>query len=284
MNHKLTVAFSPCPNDTFMFHAWVEGLINMQGHQFKIRMADVEELNQSAMKQEADITKLSFAAFAHLADRYELLTSGAALGHQCGPLLVSKHNFKWEELPQLKIVIPGKFTTANLLLTMFAPDVKNKKELLFSDIENEVLTEKADAGLVIHESRFTYHLRGLKKIADLGELWEHKYKCPLPLGCIAVKKSLPPEGKMQLNKLMHDSVVYAMKNPKASADFIRHHAQDMNEKVQQQHIALYVNQWSLNLGVMGKMAIRKLLEAGVVAELLPKAEVVFVDELKNLVN
>jgi len=284
MKHALTLAFSPCPNDTFMFHAWVEGLINMQGHQFKIRMADVEELNQSAMKQEADITKLSFAAFAHLADRYELLTSGAALGHQCGPLLVSKHNFKWEELPQLKIVIPGKFTTANLLLTMFAPDVKNKKELLFSDIENEVLTEKADAGLVIHESRFTYHLRGLKKIADLGELWEHKYKCPLPLGCIAVKKSLPPEVKMQLNKLMHDSVVYAMKNPKASAHFIGQHAQEMDLSVQQQHISLYVNQWSKELGETGKMAIRKLLEAGVVAELLPKAEVVFVDELKNLVN
>ncbi|HNL35433.1 MAG TPA: 1,4-dihydroxy-6-naphthoate synthase [Bacteroidia bacterium] len=284
MKHALTLAFSPCPNDTFMFHAWVEGLINMQGHQFKIRMADVEELNQSAMKQEADITKLSFAAFAHLADRYELLTSGAALGHQCGPLLVSKHNFKWEELPQLKIVIPGKFTTANLLLTMFAPDVKNKKELLFSDIENEVLTEKADAGLVIHESRFTYHLRGLKKIADLGELWEHKYKCPLPLGCIAVKKSLPPEVKMQLNKLMHDSVVYAMKNPKASAHFIGQHAQEMDISVQQQHISLYVNQWSKELGETGKMAIRKLLAEGEIAGLLPKAEAVFVDELKNLVN
>ncbi len=284
MKHALTLAFSPCPNDTFMFHAWVEGLINMQGHQFKIRMADVEELNQSAMKQEADITKLSFAAFAHLADKYELLTSGAALGHQCGPLLVSKHNFKWEELPQLKIVIPGKFTTANLLLTMFAPDVKNKKELLFSDIENEVLTEKADAGLVIHESRFTYHLRGLKKIADLGELWEHKYKCPLPLGCIAVKKSLPPEVKMQLNKLMHDSVVYAMKNPKASAHFIGQHAQEMDISVQQQHISLYVNQWSKELGETGKMAIRKLLAEGEIAGLLPKAEAVFVDELKNLVN
>lgn len=284
MKHALTLAFSPCPNDTFMFHAWVEGLINMQGHQFNITMADVEELNQSAMKQEADITKLSFAAFAHLADRYELLTSGAALGHQCGPLLVSKHNFKWEELPQLKIVIPGKFTTANLLLTMFAPDVKNKKELLFSDIENEVLTEKADAGLVIHESRFTYHLRGLKKIADLGELWETKYKCPLPLGCIAVKKSLPPEVKMQLNKLMHDSVVYAMKNPKASAHFIGQHAQEMDISVQQQHISLYVNQWSKELGETGKMAIRKLLAEGEIAGLLPKAEAVFVDELKNLVN
>ena len=284
MKHALTLAFSPCPNDTFMFHAWVEGLINMQGHQFNITMADVEELNQSALKEEADITKLSFAAFAHLADKYELLTSGAALGHQCGPLLVSKHNFKWEELPQLKIVIPGKFTTANLLLTMFAPDVKNKKELLFSDIENEVLTEKADAGLVIHESRFTYHLRGLKKIADLGELWETKYKCPLPLGCIAVKKSLPPEVKMQLNKLMHDSVVYAMKNPKASAHFIGQHAQEMDISVQQQHISLYVNQWSKELGETGKMAIRKLLAEGEIAGLLPKAEAVFVDELKNLVN
>ena len=115
MNHKLTVAFSPCPNDTFMFHAWVNGLIDTQGHQFQIKLADVEALNQSAFKEEADITKLSFSAFAHVADRYELLTSGAALGHNCGPLLVSKHNFKWEELPQLKIVIPGKYTTANLL-------------------------------------------------------------------------------------------------------------------------------------------------------------------------
>lgn len=284
MKHALTLAFSPCPNDTFMFHAWVEGLINTQGHQFKIKMADVEELNQSALKEEADITKLSFAAFAHLADKYELLTSGAALGHQCGPLLVSKHNFKWEDLPQLKVVIPGKYTTANLLLTMFAPDVKNKKELLFSDIENEVLTEKADAGLVIHESRFTYHLRGLKKIADLGELWETKYKCPLPLGCIAVKKSLPPEVKIQLNKLMHDSVVYAMENPKASAHFIGQHAQEMDLSVQQQHISLYVNQWSKELGETGKMAIRKLLAEGEIAGLLPKAEAVFVDELKNLVN
>ena len=156
--------------------------------------------------------------------------------------------------------------------------------MLFSDIENEVLTEKADAGLVIHESRFTYHLRGLKKIADLGELWEHKYKCPLPLGCIAVKKSLPPEVKMQLNKLMHDSVVYAMKNPKASAHFIGQHAQEMDISVQQQHISLYVNQWSKELGETGKMAIRKLLAEGEIAGLLPKAEAVFVDELKNLVN
>jgi 1,4-dihydroxy-6-naphthoate synthase len=167
---------------------------------------------------------------------------------------------------------------------MFAPDVKNKKELLFSDIENEVLTEKADAGLVIHESRFTYHLRGLKKIADLGELWETKYKCPLPLGCIAVKKSLPPEVKIQLNRLMHDSVVYAMENPKASADFIGQHAQEMDLSVQQQHISLYVNQWSKELGETGKMAIRKLLAEGEIAGLLPKAEAVFVDELKNLVN
>ena len=150
MNHKLTVAFSPCPNDTFMFHAWVNGLIDTQGHQFQIKLADVEALNQSAFKEEADITKLSFSAFAHVADRYELLTSGVALGHNCGPLLVSKHNFKWEELPQLKIVIPGKYTTANLLLTMFAPDAKNKRELLFSDIEKEVMNKRADAGLIIH--------------------------------------------------------------------------------------------------------------------------------------
>ena len=284
MKDALKLAFSPCPNDTFMFHAWVEGLIDTQGNQFEIKMADVEELNQSAMKEDADITKLSFSAFAHVADRYELLTSGAALGHNCGPLLVSKHNFKWEELSQVKIVIPGKYTTANLLLTMFAPDAKNKKELVFSDIESEVMNERADAGLIIHESRFTYHQHGLKKIADLGELWENKYKCPLPLGCIAVKKSLPPEVKIQLNRLMHDSIAYAMKYPKASADFIREHAQEMDENVQQQHISLYVNQWSLELGEIGKKAIRRMMEEGTIAGLLPNTEVVFVDELKKLVN
>jgi 1,4-dihydroxy-6-naphthoate synthase len=283
MSKNLLLAFSPCPNDTFMFHAWVNDLIPTHGLKTTLMIADIEQLNQSALRQQPDIVKLSLGAYAHVSENYELLSSGAALGKNCGPLLVSKRNYRWEDISSLRIAIPGTYTTANLLLTLFKPEANQKQEMLFSDIEEAVLNDTVDAGLLIHENRFTYHDRGLIKIADMGELWESTYHCPLPLGCIAVRKSLPVETKLFLNNLMQQSVSYALQHPDESMPFVRQHAQAMDENIMRQHIQLYVNNWSVQLGDTGKEAIRQILSAGITAGLLPPSPISFTDE-SNLIT
>lgn len=276
---SVSLGFSPCPNDTFIFDALVNNRLSDNVFSFISHIEDVEQLNRRAFADELDITKLSFNAFAKVSAHYQLLTSGAALGKNCGPLVVMKKNLSWKDLPDLKIAIPGKNTTANLLLTLFAPDAVNKTEMLFSDIEAAVLDGTVDAGLIIHESRFTYEAKGLKKMADMGELWEQYTGCPLPLGCIAVKRNLPEETKSKINSLVRESVQYAYEYPGVADDFIRQHSNEMSEEVQQRHINLYVNEFSIDLGEQGKKAIELLFRKGREMNLLPEiTEPLFVAE------
>jgi 1,4-dihydroxy-6-naphthoate synthase len=255
---KLTLGFSTCPNDTFIFDALVHKKIDTQGLEYELLLADVEELNNEAFKGEIDITKLSYHAYAYVADNYKLLDSGSALGNNNGPLLISKHKIYPDEIEDLNIAIPGKYTTANLLLSIAYPSALYKKEYLFSDIEEVVLSGEADAGLIIHENRFTYEKKGLRKIIDLGELWEEKTKMPIPLGGIVVNRKLPVETQQKINSLVRKSLEYAFQNPASSLAFMKKYAQEMNEEIMQKHVDLYVNDYSLDLGEKGRGAIKKL--------------------------
>ena len=178
---KLKLGFSTCPNDTFMFDAMVHHKIDTFGLDFDLHLADIEELNQLSLKGELDITKISYAAYTKVSDKYIFLNSGSALGENNGPILISKRKIYPDEVNNLKIAIPGKNTTANMLLSIAYPEAKSKVEYLFSDIEDVVLSDEVDAGLIIHENRFTYEKKGLKKIIDLGEFWERKTNKPIPL-------------------------------------------------------------------------------------------------------
>ena len=255
---KLTLGFSTCPNDTYIFDAMVHGRIDTEGIEFELIMSDVEELNRQAFAGEIDITKISYHAYTYIADSYLLLNSGSALGFQNGPLLISKHKVYPDEIENLKIAIPGKHTTANLLLSIAYPNHKIKKEYLFSDIEEVVLSGEMDAGLIIHENRFTYQQKGLKKIADLGEFWETKTGLAIPLGGIVVNRKLSVEVRQRINRIMARSVKFAFENPNVSYPFVKQHAQAMDIAVMQNHIKLYVNNFTYDLGTEGKKAIDTL--------------------------
>ena len=258
----LTLAYSPCPNDCFMFDAMVHGRIDCEGLDFSVRMADIEALNASAFAGEADITKLSFHAYAHCADNYVLLDAGSALGRNCGPLLISRRAISTEEVAagQLRIAIPGKYTTANFLLGLAFPDATNKTECLFSEIEEALLDGTFDAGLIIHENRFTYEEKGLKKIIDLGEYWESETGAAIPLGGIVISRRLPSETRARVNRVLRRSVEYAFANRTASLPFVRAHAQAMTDDVMYKHIDLYVNDYSVDLGAEGKRAVAVLFD------------------------
>ena len=269
---KLTLGFSPCPNDTFMFDAMVHGKIDTEDIQFDVVMTDVEELNKKAFKAGLDITKISFHAFAYVAHKYVLLDSGSALGKSCGPILISKYEMQNSkpEISNLKIAIPGKYTTANFLLSLAFPGAKNKTEMLFSEIEDAVIAGKADAGLIIHENRFTYQQKGLKKIIDLGEYWEDLTRLPIPLGGIVVKRNLPNNIQHKLNRIMQRSIEYAFRNPLSSKDFVKQHAQEMNDEVIMKHIRLYVNEYSFDLGDDGREAIQTLMRKAEKLNIIPE--------------
>jgi len=254
----LRLGFSTCPNDTFIFDAMIHHKIDTEGLNFDVLLADVEELNKEAFRNEIDITKLSYHAYAYIAENYQLLNTGSALGNNNGPLLISKSKIFPDEVNDLKIAIPGKYTTANLLLSIAYPKATNKKEYLFSDIEEVILSNEVDAGLIIHENRFTYKNKGLKKIIDLGEYWEATEKMPIPLGGIVVNRQLPNETKLKIQRVLRSSVNYAFQNPLASLSFIKKYAQEMNEEVMHNHIKLYVNNYTKELGETGKKAIETL--------------------------
>jgi 1,4-dihydroxy-6-naphthoate synthase len=255
---KLKLAFSTCPNDTYMFHAMTHHLIDTGAYKFDISLHDIEELNEQAEHTINDITKISFNAFGQLSNKFQMLSSGAALGFGNGPLIISKHKIYPDELNDVTIAIPGLKTTANLLLTILYPQVTNKITYLFSDIEEAVHSNETDAGLIIHETRFSYHKRGLQKVADLGEVWEKKYNLPLPLGGIAIRRDLDEKIKTDIEKIIAESVRFAFNNPKASVNYIKKHAQDINEEVIQKHINLYVNKYSIDIKEDGKKAIQEL--------------------------
>jgi 1,4-dihydroxy-6-naphthoate synthase len=272
---KLTLGFSPCPNDTFIFDALIHHKIDTEGLKFEVFYDDVETLNQKAFRGELDVTKLSYHAFAYVADKYVLLDSGSALGFGVGPMLICK-NDPGELLsqletgnPNLKIGIPGKYTTANFLLGNAFPNATNKVELVFSDIENAVLEGRVDIGLIIHENRFTYQDKGLKKIIDLGDHWEKQTGCAIPLGGIVANRNLPLDVQHKLNRVLRKSVEFAFANPKSGLDFIRAHAQEMSEEVMYKHIELYVNKYSVELGEEGRKAIKLLFDTALKNKFIP---------------
>jgi len=268
---KLTLAFSPCPNDCFMFDAMVHGRIDVEGLEFDVHLADIEALNTAAFAGAVDVTKLSFHAYAYCADRYVLLDAGSALGRNCGPLLISKRPIARSEVSagDLRIAIPGKYTTARFLLGLAFPAARNTSEVLFSDIEGRVLDGAFDAGLIIHENRFTYEAKGLKKIIDLGEFWEAETGSAIPLGGIVVNRRLPAAVQQRVNRVMRRSVEYAFAHRAASLPFVRAHAQEMSEEVMYQHIDLYVNEYSVDLGVDGRRAVEMLFTRARSAGVIP---------------
>jgi len=256
----LTLGFSPCPNDCFMFDAIVNRRIDLEGLDFSIQMEDVEALNRAAFAGEVDVTKLSYHAYACCVDRYVLLDAGSALGRGCGPLLISRRAIPPSEVAAggLRIAIPGRYTTANFLLSLAFPAARDRTPLVFSEIEAALLDGRFDAGVIIHENRFTYEAKGLRKIVDLGELWEAETGAPIPLGGIVVRRSMPLDLQQRINRIVRRSVEYAFANRTASLPFVRAHAQEMSEDVMYRHIDLYVNEYSIDLGAEGRRAVEIL--------------------------
>lgn len=257
---KLSLGFSTCPNDTFIFDAMIHNKIDTEGLEFDVVLGDVEELNRGAFEASIDITKLSYHAYAYIAENYKLLTSGSALGRGNGPLLISKRKIYPDEVSDLKVAIPGTNTTANLLFSIFYPDIKTKKEYLFSDIEDAILDGEMDAGVIIHENRFTYQKKGLKKVLDLGERWEKKTQSPIPLGGIVIHRRINADIQTKVNRVLKRSIQFAFDNPNSSYNFVKQYAQEMEDEVMRKHIDLYVNSFTLDLGDEGMRAIQTLYE------------------------
>lgn len=267
---KLTLGFSPCPNDTFIFDAMVHGRIDTEGLEFDYFLTDVEELNRKAFSAEVDITKISYHAFAYAARDYRVLDSGSALGYKNGPLLVGKKKISVKKLENLRIAIPGKYTTANLLLGIALPEVRNTTEYLFSDIVDAILEDKADAGLIIHETRFTYQDKGLVRILDLGDYWEKMTRLPIPLGAIVINRRIPVETALKVNRIMRKSIEYAYDNSQMSFDFVQSHAREMDSSVMNSHIKLFVNNYSVDLGRKGRKAVTELLRIAKLRGIIPE--------------
>ncbi len=267
----LSLSFSPCPNDCFMFDAIVHERIDLEGLEFSVRMADVEALNRATFAGDADVTKLSFHAFAYCSDNYALLDAGSALGRNCGPLLISKREIPMAEVAagRIRVAIPGRYTTANFLLGLAFPGLQDKTELVFSDIEPALLAGDVDAGLIIHENRFTYADKGLRKIIDLGEFWEGETGMPIPLGGIVINRALPADVQQKVNRIVRRSVEYAFAHREASLPFVRANSQEMSEDVMYKHIDLYVNDYSVDLGPDGRRAVAVLFEKAMASGVIP---------------
>ena len=269
----LTLGYSPCPNDCFMFDAIVHERIDLEGLTFRPHLADVEALNRDAFAGTTDVSKLSYHAYAYCRSQYALLDAGSALGRNCGPLLIAARPIAADEVRRgtLRIAIPGVYTTANFLLGLAFPEATDKTPLLFSEIEAAVLDGRFDAGLIIHENRFTYAEKGLHKIVDLGEFWEQHTGTPIPLGAIAVRRSLPVDVQHAVNRVVRRSVEYAFAHREASLPYVRAHAQEMSEEVMYKHIDLYVNAFSVDLGDEGRRAVRTMFEKATALGIVPHA-------------
>ncbi len=269
----LSLGFSPCPNDTFIFYALVHGKIDTEGVVFESPvLEDVETLNSWALDNKLDITKLSFHALGHALDDYILLHAGSALGRGCGPLLVAQSPFSLAELADKKIAIPGRFTTAALLLQMFEAGCRQLVIMRFDEIMPALAEGRVDAGVIIHESRFTYHQFGLVQLLDLGKWWEETTGCPIPLGGIAAKRTLPPETIRRVDRCLAASVRWAFQHPEQCMPYIRQHAQELDDNVIQEHIALYVNTFSEDLGREGLHAVEEFFRRGRLAGRLPEGK------------
>ncbi|HEY6007617.1 MAG TPA: 1,4-dihydroxy-6-naphthoate synthase, partial [Geobacteraceae bacterium] len=269
--HPLTLGFSPCPNDTFIFHALVHGRVETAGLAFRERLEDVETLNRLVLAGGLDVSKISYGLLGYVRDDYVLLRAGGALGRGCGPLLVGRQDLPPGELRGKRIAVPGRYTTAFLLLRLFAPDLDDFVFLPFHEIMPAVVRGEADAGLIIHESRFTFPDYGLVRLLDLGEWWEQETGHPIPLGGIVAKRSLGGNTVSIIDRALHASVAYALAHPDQAGKYIRAHSQEMSEAVCEAHIDLYVNDFSRNLGLAGEAAVQVLLSRAEAADLIPRA-------------
>jgi 1,4-dihydroxy-6-naphthoate synthase len=261
----IDLGFSPCPNDTFIFDALVNHKIDTKGYEFKIHLEDVQTLNEWALQGKFPISKISYGVWPLVKNNYHLLNAGGALGKGVGPLLIYKKNparFNGEGTPNaetMTVAVPGINTTAHLLFSLAFPKVRNKKFLVFNEIEDAVLSEKVDAGVIIHENRFTYAEKGLSKWMDLGTYFEETFNAPIPLGGIIAHKDMPLDEVQLIDNLIKESVEYAFKNSyNTLPEFVKCHSQEMSEQVMRQHIDLYVNDFSIDMGVDGKKAIAQL--------------------------
>ena len=259
---KLTIGFSPCPNDTFIFDALINKKIDTEGFEFEALLEDVQTLNVWAISKKLDVSKISYGALPLVLRDYVVLNSGGALGAGVGPLLITKKQNEnvLSSIEEMTVAVPGENTTAHMLFSYAFPSAANKKFLVFNEIENAVLTGKADAGVIIHENRFTYEDKGLIKLMDLGDFWEKKTQSPIPLGGIVVKKDLDTKVQQKLDRLIRKSIEYSFNNYPVISSFVSNHSQEMSEEVMRKHINLYVSDFSLELGVKGKAAIYKLLK------------------------
>lgn len=269
---EIIFGYSPCPNDTFAFHALTCGLVNIPGVKIKAHLADVERLNNMALRGELPLTKLSFHALGHVLDDYVLLRTGAALGRGCGPLIVARPGFNPAKLGEAKVAVPGPLTTAHLLLSLYLGKNPDVEPMEFSTVMPAVAEGRFDAGLIIHEGRFTYGMHDLEMVADLGQWWERTTGRPIPLGCIAARRDLGAEVIAKIEAALADSVQYAWADPEASRDYVLSHAQEMDSQVVDQHIALYVNDFTANLGRDGLDAVEEVLRRGRKSGLLPHSD------------
>lgn len=256
----MEIAFSPCPNDTFIFDALVNGKIDTGEHRFDVIMEDVQTLNEWALEGKYPISKISYGVWPLISGNYRLLDAGGALGFGVGPLLISKEPIPLEEISKLRIAIPGRNTTAHLLFSMAFPDARNKDFGIFHEMEGAVLSGNVDAAVIIHENRFTYQQKGLTKLLDLGEYWESRLQCPVPLGGIVIRKDLSPELDQPISDLIRKSIEFSQSTYPALSEFVIKNAQEMDETVMRQHIDLYVNNYSLSLGDTGRKAVATIEE------------------------
>ncbi len=257
---EITLGFSPCPNDTFIFDALVNKKIDTGDLEFDIVLEDVQTLNNWARQEKLDFSKISYGVLSQILDSYVLLNSGGALGKGVGPLLIAKKGIDRSTVPDLRIAIPGENTTAHMLFNLAFPQAKNKQFMIFHQVEDAVLNEEVDAGVIIHENRFTYEQKGLKKIIDLGEYWETKTGVPIPLGGIVAKRSLDIELIRKVDSLIKQSLEYAFSNYPIITPYVKQHSQEMSEEVMRKHIDLYVNNYSIDLGDDGRSAVETLLK------------------------
>ena len=270
---SFSIGFSPCPNDTFIFCGLVQGHIPLSGLSLQPeRLEDVETLNELALEERLDITKLSFHAFGLVRDRYMLLHSGAALGRGCGPLLVAGRNINPADLAEMSVAVPGKYTTAAMLLKLYAPGLKNIVMMRFDEIMPAIEAGRVDCGVIIHESRFTYAARGLVLVEDLGAWWETTSGYPIPLGGIAVKRSLDPDQIREIDRAIKASIIWAQRNRRLCWPYIKEHAQELEDSVIDDHIGLYVNTFSEDLGEEGMAAVEFFLEKGRQVGIFPELE------------
>jgi 1,4-dihydroxy-6-naphthoate synthase len=264
-----TIGYSPCPNDTYIFGGLATGAIQPDGFALKVELHDVETLNNMALDHRLDISKLSFYAWLRVKAHYHLLKCGAALGYGCGPIVVARHPMTQKEVANSRIVLPGPLTTAHLLFRLWVPEAQDRIFVPYDQIFAMLNSGKADCGVIIHESRFTYQQAGFKLLADLGEFWEQETQMPIPLGCIAVKKEVGDQIISKIERAIQNSIRFARNAYQDILPYIKEHAQELDADVLQRHIDTFVNEFSWNLGPIGRKAVRTLEQKSKAAGVLP---------------